>query len=171
MGRYGSAATSHGYHELYPPNEVHSSLCCPSQRSLQASFPDCIIIVLCFRRANVLPTEEARLQLWHKYLKLQVFNQLCPKWAKLMLIPSIASITSTIIICFYGTIRNEERPLWLALFFLYDGLTIFSLVFWVCYQAILMIRGSEEIIKVLKSFEVKGRHDGRVGASWLTMRK
>ena len=115
-----------------------------------------------FRKIIVLTTEEDRLLLWHKYLTLQVFNELCSTWAKLMIVPTITSATSTIIISLYVTIRHEDLPIWLVPFFFYLGMTLFGIVFWVAYQVILVIRGSEAIIRVLTALELKDRTGRRM---------
>ena len=118
---------------------------------------------LCIRKVSAPSTEEDRLQLWHKYLKLQVFNELCRTWAKLMIVPTISSATSTIIICLYVTIRHEELPIGLVPFFFYVGMTLFGIVFWIAYQVILVIRASEAIIGVLTTVDKEGDNPGWMG--------
>ena len=109
----------------------------------------------------ILRTEEDRLQLWHKYLRLQLYHQNCANWNKLMNIPTIVSASTTIIVCFYVTIRPENVPIWLVLVILYVGITLFGVLFLISYQAILVMRGSEGIIRALISLEVGDWRDRR----------
>ena len=105
--------------------------------------------------------QEDRFRLWHNYLRLQIFTEICSMWIKLMVVPTIFSVTSTIITCLYVTIRNEGLPEWLVLLFFYVGITLFGNVFWIAYQAILVIRASEATIGVLTSiqYENSGHHN------------
>ena len=87
---------------------------------------------------------------------------------KFMVVPTIASATSTIIICFFVTIRHQEVPVWLVPVFFYVGITLFGIVFWICYQMVLVIRASEAVIGVLTS--INDENQGSTGSP-LTMRK
>ena len=114
--------------------------------------------LILYRKVKAV-TVEARMELWHKYVQLQVFNHLLARWMKVMLVPTIISATSTIIVCFYVTIRNNDVPGWIVFTFFYVGATIFGIVFWMSYQLILGILASEAVIGLLASME--GEHDSR----------
>ena len=109
--------------------------------------------ILCRKETEDIRSEAHRLQLWHKYLRLQVFHQLCRAWIKLMVVPAMATATSAIIICFYVTIRHQEVPPWLVPLFTYVGVSLFGTVFWITYQAMLVIRTSEAIIGALTTVD------------------
>ena len=88
-----------------------------------------------------------------------------------MLVPTIISTTSTIIICFYVTIRPDNVPFWLVVVVFYIGITLFGIVFWACYQTILVIRGSEDIIRALTSLEIGDWKEGRLGVTPMRLKK
>ena len=88
-----------------------------------------------------------------------------------MSVPSMISGTATIIICFYVTIRPGNVPTWLVLVIFYVGITLFGIAFWVCFQLILLIRGSEDIIRALNSLDTGDWRKGRVGVSPLALKK
>lgn len=94
-----------------------------------------------------------RLALWEKYMHLQVFNELCKGWIKFMIAPSLFSITCTIIICFFVTIRNEGVPVALIMLFAYVGVSIFATLFWICYEIIMVTRMADGILETLTSTE------------------
>ena len=102
---------------------------------------------------SLLRNHDDRLRLWQRYLRLQVHQVICRTWVKLMVVPSMATVTGAIIICFYVTIRNQDMPPWLPTLFFYVGINLFSFVFWVAFQAHLIVRTSEAIIGVLTSME------------------
>ena len=62
-------------------------------------------------------------------MRLQLYNELCSVWAKVLLVPTMISTTTTIIICFYVTLRPDNVPLWLLLAIFYVGITLFGIVF------------------------------------------
>ena len=130
------------------------------------------LVSYCFRKETTFHTEQDRLQLWQKYVRLQLYVELCSIWGKVMIVPTMISATTTIIICFYVTIRPENVPLWLVLVIFYVGITLFGIVFWTCYQVILVIRGSEEIIRALTSLETGDWiNGGRMGLPPLQLKK
>ena len=98
-------------------------------------------------------TVEDRISLWRKYLHLQVFNQLCRVWVKLMSPPTTFSLTSSIIIWFYVTIRNEGVPVTLTLIFFCVGISIFAIFFWLLYEVIMVKRAADRILATLTSTE------------------
>ena len=102
---------------------------------------------------------EARLELWHTYVQLQIFIQLFVSWMKVLLVPTIISATSTIIICFYVTVRHSNVPAWVFLTFIYVGVTIFGIVLLLSYQLMLGIHASESSIGVLASTDGEDYRD------------
>ena len=106
---------------------------------------------------------KSRLRLWQKYVELQVFNELSRTWAKLMLIPTIVSVTCTIIICFYATIRHEDLPAVLIPAFVYVGAVLLGIVFWIAKQALSAIRTSEAVIANLTSVKTDQAGNENIG--------
>ena len=119
----------------------------------------------------MIHTEVDRLKLWHKYVKLQLYNELCSNWGKLMDVPTITGGTSAVIACFYIMIRPGDMPTWILLIIYNLGIMIFGLVFWICYQVVLVIRASEDIIRVLTTIEVGQRSHGGMGVTSLALKK
>ena len=104
---------------------------------------------------------ESRLRLWQKYVELQVFNELSRTWVKLMLVPTIASVTTTIIVCFYVTIRHEDLPAILIANVAYVGVALLGILFWIFQQMIGVMRISEAVIAALTTITPNGSDNGR----------
>ena len=115
--------------------------------------------LFCGREVHV-DNMDSRWMLWQKYVQLQVFNQLCLTWAKSMLGPTIASITSSIAVCFYITIRHNDVPPFLIPVFFYVGITLFAIVFWGCVQVINVSKTSQSLIGTLTIMPTIPAHAG-----------
>ena len=101
-----------------------------------------------------MDNKNSREVLWEKYVQLQVFHQLCLIWVKVMTPTNVASITCSIIVCLYATIRHNDVPPFLIPVFSYVGITLFGIVFWVCVQIIDVSKASEALIGTLTVISV-----------------
>ena len=104
--------------------------------------------------------------LWQKYVQLQVFHQLCVLWVKTMFPPTIASVTCSIIVCLYVTIRHNDVPPFLIPVFFYTAITLFGIVFWFCIQTINVSRASEARIGLLTAIPVGIGNENGISDPW-----
>ena len=72
-------------------------------------------------------------------------------WVKLMLAPTLASVTGAIIVSFYVTIRHEDVPSVLIPAIVYTEVALLGIVFWMCDQMLSVKTTSEAVIAVLTS--------------------
>ena len=100
-----------------------------------------------------MKTFEDRLLLWRQYQSLQVYNAIAIDWIKLMVVPTIFSLSIAIIACLFISIRHAELPILTYLMFPYTGVSLLILLFWICFEVIKIIRASEEIIVKLGTRE------------------
>ena len=68
-----------------------------------------------------------------------------------MLAPTLASVTGTIIVSFYVTIRHEDVPSVLIPAIVYTEVALLGIVFWMCDQMLSVKTTSEAVIAVLTS--------------------
>ena len=92
-----------------------------------------------------------RLNLRHQYVKLQVHVTITNNWLMFMIVPTIVSVASGIIVCFYITIRHTELPIYSYAIYTYTGVNLSGLLFWRAYELIMTIRASEAIVSTLSS--------------------
>ena len=100
-----------------------------------------------------MKTFEDRLFLWRQYQSLQVYNAIVINWVKLMVVPTIFCLSIAIIACLFTSIRHTELPILTYLMFPYTAVSVLILLFWVCFEAIKIIRASEAILGTLGALE------------------
>ena len=93
------------------------------------------------------------LELGHQYVRLQVHVAIANDWIMFMIVPTIFSVSTSIIICLYITIRHPELPIYLYILFPYVAANLFSLLFYLAYELMMMIRASEAVLDTLSSTE------------------
>ena len=85
------------------------------------------------------------------YISMEVYNSVFSKWYKFMVVPTLFAISCGMIISFYVTLRHTELPILLYVCFPYAGLTILVMLFWICYDATVVIQASEKLLSQLRS--------------------
>ena len=88
------------------------------------------------------------------YICYELFNKISYNWLKFMLPPTIFSVSLTVIVTTFVSIRYTELPFMYYIFFANTALTLMLIIFWLCYDALLITRDSEEVMSQLLSFEV-----------------
>ena len=93
------------------------------------------------------------MELWRRYMPLKIFNAASRNWVKFMINPTIFSTSSSIIVCFYVTLRHTEIPTYIYVGFPYVGVSLLALIFWLSYEVTMLIRSTDAIVGTLTSTE------------------
>ena len=96
-------------------------------------------------------TAELWLELRRKYYLFQVYVCLANSWVKFMIVPAIFSVSSSIIVAFYVSIRHTEIPILIYLRFASVGVSLFVILFWFGLEVIKLIQSTEAIVETLNS--------------------
>ena len=72
-----------------------------------------------------------------------------------MLPPTIFGVSEGVIVTTFVTIRYTELPLILYMIYPSIALDRMFVIFWMCYEAVLLVRASEEIVGQLASHDAK----------------
>ena len=94
------------------------------------------------------------------YVVLEVHMKIFRPWAWLVIFPILVNFGCGALICLYIPIKHPEVPLILSACFLLVAVIILGVIFWTSYDAVLVIRGTEELLGKLRTF-----HDRRSDAS------
>ena len=93
--------------------------------------------------------------LWRAYEGLQVFHSVAAQYTRFFLLSTFVGVATTIIVCFYVSIRDSELPLIIYILFLIAGVTMFFWLFWYAYQVVMMVRVAEEIVGIFTAAPYK----------------
>ena len=85
------------------------------------------------------------------YISMEVYNSVFSKWYKFWVVPTLFASSCSMIVCFYIALRHTELPILLYLCFPYAGFTILVILFWICYDATVVIQESEKLLSQLRS--------------------
>ena len=85
------------------------------------------------------------------YIFMEVYNSVFSKWLKFMVAPTLFAISCGMIVVFYVTLRHTELPILLYVVFPYAGLTMLVILFWISYDATVVIQASEKLLSQLRS--------------------
>ena len=88
------------------------------------------------------------------YICLELFNRICYAWAKFILPLTIFGLSVTVILTGFISIRYAaELPFIYYMFFANTAVSLLVLIFWSCYEGLLITRGSEDVLSKLLSNE------------------
>ena len=96
-----------------------------------------------------------RAQLEHFYICYELYNRVCYVWVKFMLPATIFSVSLTTIVTTFISIRYTELPFMYYIFFVNTAFTLMLIIFWLCYDLVLITRDSEGILSQLLSYEAQ----------------
>ena len=96
---------------------------------------------------------DVRAKVERLYICYELFNRINYTWLKFMLPPTIFGVSLTVIVTTFVSIRYTELPFMYYIFFANTAFTLMLIIFWLCYDALLITRDSEDIMSQLLSFE------------------
>ena len=82
-------------------------------------------------------------------------NRVVQTWLKFMLPPTLSGVSLTVIITAFVAIRYTELPLIFYVFYPYTAFTLMFVIFWMCYDTVLVVRASEDVMGQLLSHDAK----------------
>ena len=88
------------------------------------------------------------------YICWELYNRICCVWVKFMLPPTLFSVSLTIIVTAFISIRYTELPFMYYIFFANTAFTLLLIIFWISYDEVLITRDSEDVLGQLWSYEV-----------------
>ena len=94
---------------------------------------------------------ESRAMVERLYNYVQCHHRVAHTWMKFMSPPTLAASSTTVIITTFVSIRYTELPLIFYIFFPNTAFNNMLIIFWVCYDVVLLIRASEDIMGQLLS--------------------
>ena len=89
------------------------------------------------------------------YISLELHKNIFSLWVKFMIMPTIFGISCGVIVTIYVSIRHTELPFYFYMFFPYTGVMLMFVVFWFSYDAVCILRHSEEVLNGLLDYEAK----------------
>ena len=89
------------------------------------------------------------------YSYLLHHNRVVQIWFRFMLPPTVSSVSLGVIITTFVSIRYTELPLIFYVFYPYTAFTLMFVIFWVCYDTVLVVRASEHVMGQLLSHDVE----------------
>ena len=113
-----------------------------------------------FRGASMQATLEQRKKLEFLYVLVETLVRTIRRWYVLVMFPDLVNFAGGAILCLYTPIRHPEVPAILNLCFLLVGIVILGVLFWLSYDIVLVVRGSEEVLGKLRTFGVNWRENG-----------
>lgn len=96
---------------------------------------------------------ETRGKVERMYICLELFNRICYVWNKLILPLTNFSLSLTIIVAAFISIRYTELRFYYYVFFANTAVSLMLILFWSYYEMLLITRGCEEILGQLLSYE------------------
>ena len=96
---------------------------------------------------------DVRAKVERLYICYELLNRINYTWLKFMLPPTIFGVSLTVIVTTFVSIRYTELPFMYYIFFANTAFTLMLIIFWLCYDALLITRDSEDIMSQLLSFE------------------
>lgn len=94
---------------------------------------------------------ESWMALRRKYFQLQVYASNFNSWVKFMIVPSIFSISSTIVVAIYATVKLTDVPILIHMGFAWIGFSFLIFLFWFGFELLVFIQSSEAIVATLAS--------------------
>ena len=89
---------------------------------------------------------ESRQVVERLYNYCQLHNRVVHNWMKFMLPPTISSVSATVIVTTFVSIRYTELPFIFYIFYPNTAFNLMFIIFWMCYDAVLLIRAAEDIM-------------------------
>ena len=105
-------------------------------------------------------TLDQRRKVEFMYVVLEVHLKILRHWIAIVLFPTLVNAGGGVVICLYIPIRHPEVPLLLNICFLVVAAILLAVIFGTSYDAVLVIRGVEDLLGKLKTFDAGGREDG-----------
>src|SRR4051794_28650430 len=84
-------------------------------------------------------------------MRLKVYHTAESLWVKSTIFLTVFSISSTIVLCLYVTVRETDLPLLMYVVYPYTGAVCTVALFWMCYEIIMVQRTSEAVVGTLNS--------------------
>ena len=94
-----------------------------------------------------------RAQVERLYICYELYSRVCNVWLKFMLPPTIFSVSLTIIVTSFVSIRYTELPFLFYILFPITAFTLMLIILWISYDAVCITRDSEDILRQLSASE------------------
>ena len=99
---------------------------------------------------------ESRALVERLYNYLQYHNRVLMNWVKLMSPLAISSVSLAVIVAAFISIRyTDQIPLYVYIFFPYIAFTLMLVIFWLCYDAVRIVRASQGVLSSLLTQDVE----------------
>ena len=89
------------------------------------------------------------------YNNVQFHHRIVQIWLRFMLPPTIFGACLGVIFTTFVTIRYTELPTFFYIFYPNTAFNLMFLIFWLCYDVVLLIRASEDVLAKLLSHEAE----------------
>ena len=104
-----------------------------------------------YRNASTTNLDERKeLEFW--YIVLEVQTKIFRRWATVVIFPALVNFGCGSILCIYIPIKYTEVPAIFNFCFLFVGAVILGVIYWLSYDIVLVIRGTEELLGRLRTF-------------------
>ena len=99
---------------------------------------------------------ESRALVQRLYNNLLHHNRVIQNWAKLMCPLAISSVSLGVIVAAFISIHYmDQLPLYIYVFFPYVAFTLMLVIFWLCYDAVRLLRASQSVLSSLLAQDVQ----------------
>ena len=98
---------------------------------------------------------ESRALVERMYTYVLHHNRVVQTWMKFMLPPTLSGVSLAVIITTFVSIRYTELPLIFYIFYPNTAFNLMLIIFWMCYDTVLVVRASEDVMGQLLSHDVE----------------
>ena len=114
-----------------------------------------VTVFIMFNRKYAITDMESRAVAERLYNYIQLQNRVVHNWMKFMLPPQLAAGSTFIIVATFISIRYTELPLIVYAAYPSTAFNIMVIIFWLCYDTVLLVRASEDIMSQLISHDAE----------------
>ena len=97
---------------------------------------------------------ESRALVERMYYRVLHHNRVVQTWMKFMLSPTLSGVSLAVIITTFVSIRYTELPLIFYIFYHNTAFNLMLIIFWMCYDTVLVVRASEDVMGQLLAHDV-----------------
>ena len=110
-----------------------------------------------FYRSAPITNMQEREELEFLYIVLEVQTKIFRRWGTIFVFPALVNFGCGAILCLYIPIKYTEVPTIFNFCFLFVAAVILGVVFWLSFDTVLVIRGTEELLGKLRTLDRAGR--------------
>ena len=102
-------------------------------------------------RRTAIETLEQRAKVESMYITFRVYNKLANDWIRPILFPILLGLGCALVLFVYLPLRHHELPGLIAVLLVALAAVIMAIVFWLCFEAVTIIRNSEGVVQNLRT--------------------